>query len=280
MGSTNAVLAAVADGGPNAAFAQSIAEVQNYSQAMAGLSMTGDANADPVLQQAKVDAAQWYNAIYPTYLDMPTTITNQSASIDSGLTVLVQLASQMADDPSNAAVRQAVNTEAASLSTTVSSLQTQTQALYSAISTFVTNLQSDTAALGTAVNALNEQENALQQQLSQLYGQLHSLQSATCPSQSDINSCQGAINTVTAQLQQANSAEQAVSGAGQAAVSAVSGLQYLGGYWSAVTSDAGNCVAALTRMQTDPASIVEIDLTNTQQLWNALKQELSSFSTT
>jgi hypothetical protein len=47
MGSTNAVLAAVADGGPNAAFTQSIAGVQNYSQAMAGVSMTSDATADP-----------------------------------------------------------------------------------------------------------------------------------------------------------------------------------------------------------------------------------------
>jgi hypothetical protein len=280
MGSTNAVLAAVADGGPNAAFAQSIVEVQNYSQAMAGLSMTGDATADPVLQQAKVDAAQWYDAIYPTYLDMPTTITNQSASIDSGLTVLVQLASQMEDDPSNAEVRQAVNTEASSLSTTVSSLQSQTQALYSAITTFVSNLQSDVGALGSAVNELNAQGNDLEQQLSQLYGQLHSLQSATCPNQGDINSCQNAINSVTAQVQQATAAEQAVSGACQAAVSAVSGLQYLGGYWSAVTADAGNCVAALTKMQSDPTSIVEVDLTNTQQLWNVLKQELSSFSTT
>jgi hypothetical protein len=33
-------------------------------------------------------------------------------------------------------------------------------------------------------------------------------------------------------------------------------------------------------MQTDPTSVVQLDLTTTQQLWNALKQELSSFSAT
>jgi hypothetical protein len=280
MGSTNAVLAAVADGGSAAAFAQSVTEVQNYSQAMAGLSMTGDATADGVLNQAKTDAAQWYNTIYPTYLNMPTTITDQSASIDSGLTALVQLASQLQSDPSNADVRQAVNNEASSLSTTVSSLQSQTQALSSDLSTFASNLQSDVGALGSALNALNTQVNDLEQQLSQLYGQLHSLQSATCPNQGDINSCQNAINSVTNQAQQASNAAQTVSDAGQAAVSAGSGLQYLGGYWSSVTSDAGNCVNALTKMQSDPASIVQIDLANTQQLWNSLKTELSNFSTT
>jgi hypothetical protein len=280
MVSTNAVLAAVADGGPSAAFQQSITEVQAYSEAMVGLSMTGNATADPALQAAKVHAAQWYDTIYPTYLNMPATITTQGSSIDSGLTLLVQFASQMQDDPSNDDLRTAVNSEASSLSTTVSSLHDQTQALSGALATFVSNLQSDVGALSSAVNQLTAQVNDLDQQLAQLCGQLHSLQSATCPNQGDINTCQNAIASVNTQEQQAALAREAVAGANQAAVSAVSGLGYLGGYWSAVTSDAESCVTALTRMQTDPTSVVQLDLTTTQQLWNGLKQELSSFSAT
>lgn len=274
----NAVLAAAVEpAAPNAAFVQSVTAVQGYSNVMAGLSLTGFGPVDSALGVAKTDAAQWYNSIYPTYLDMPATITSNASAIDSGLTTLVQLASQLqqSNDPG---VRQAVNTEAGSLATTVQTIGTATGGLATALSIFANNLQVDLNNLGAAVGSAQGQVQALQQQLAAAYGQLQHLQNATCPSQSDINACQQVITSLNGQLSTAANAASTAGEAQQAASGAASGLQFLTGYWQAVTGDAQNCVTALTGMQSDPTAILSIDLANTQQLWSALEQQFQGIS--
>lgn len=276
-GFATSILAAATGDTPTAGFTQSVDAVQSYSALMAAISMTGEAGVDPALTTAKTHAAQWYDTIYPTYLDMPSTIASQGPQIDSGLSVLTQLAAQLAtsDTP---AIRASINSEAASLQSVVSGIGTQVQGLATSLQTFATNLQSDVGALGSAQTWVTSLVQTLQQQLAGLYGQLQHLQNATCPSQADINACQQIITTTTTQLQDAESAGTAVAQAQQGAGGAASGLSYLTGYWSAVGSDAGACVSALATMQTDPSSLLAIDLQTTQQLWTTLKSQFEGIS--
>ena len=219
------VLAAVADG-PTAAFLQSTTEVQAYSEFMASVAMTGIASVDAVLATAKADAAQWYDSIFPEYLDMPSTISSYGPTIDAGLSLLTQLAGQLQASPSDA-IRQAVDEQAASLQTTVNSIQRQTDALANGLQSFSGNLHNDSTALNGAAGTAQNSVAALQQQLASLYGQLQHLKGATCPSTSDITACEQTIAVTQQQLTAAQSALQIVTSAGDGALTAGSGLSYL-----------------------------------------------------
>lgn len=275
----NPILAAVADATtPNAGFTQSVAEIQAYSQYMATVGMTGDPAIDGTLTTAKTNAAQWYNSIYPTYLDMPATISAKGSDITSGLSLLTQLAGQYASSPTDA-IRAAINSEAASLQATVGDLGSQAQALDGALATFASDLQSDTAGLQSAANTAAQQITALQQQLATEYGTLQHLQNAACPSKSDITACEQTISATQSQITAAQSAQNVASEAAQGAVNAGSGLGYLAGYWGAVAQDAAQCVAALAKLQTDPGDVLQMDLATTEQLWAALEAQFQALAT-
>ena len=269
----NPVLQAVVSGGAtNPGFVASVTAIQAYSTYLAGLQLTSDATLNSTLTTAKTDAAQWYDSIYPTYLDMPATISSQSPTVDAGLTALVQLAGQYQSTPT-AAILAGITEQAATLLQTVGSLASQAGSLTTQLTSFATSLQSDLGALNSAAGQVAVVVSGLQQQVTGLYGQLQHLRSAACPSKSAIQACEQTISVTQQQLQDAESAQSVASTAAQESGTAGSGLGYLAGYWGAVAQDAQACVSALAAIQSDPATVIQTDLQHTQQLWAELEQQ-------
>ena len=275
----NLILAAVANTNtPNAAFLQSIQSVQTYCNYMTNVSLTGDTSLNNILTSSKTNSSQWYNTIYPEYLNMPSTIASQGSTIDSGFNLLIQLAGQMQASPSSQ-VRQSINDAAFNLQKTVNNIQQQTQALATALNTFYNNLNGDIQNLNGSLNYIIGNINQLNAKLANLYGQLQHLKDATCPSSSEINACNQLIQQVQQQINVTNGDLNTFSVASQDAGNAITGLVFLAGYWNTVCADAQNCVNALTKLQTDADNILQLDLKANQQQWNALKQKYQGITT-
>lgn len=257
---------------PVQAFTQSLQQLQQYANTMAVLSLTGDSNIDPIYTQCKNDAAQWYNSISPTYLNMPSTITQDAPQIDDGFALLAQLLPQLQSDNTNDIVRSNINKQAAAMQMVVSGIQQQVKSLGQALATFNTNLSSDSAALATGLGKVDDETESLQNQLYQQYGTLHSLQSAICPNQTAINACEQRIAQISQQLQNAvNTVSQARSLLAQCQ-SAVTAASYLSNFWQTVAGDAANCVVALLKLQNDPDNLLQMDLQQNITQWNVFKQ--------
>jgi hypothetical protein len=268
---TQSLVADAATGGQNLAFAEAVAVIQTYTQLMITASVAPDEVAAPVINAAKTNAAQWYDEIYPTYLDMPSTIVTQGDTIDSDLTTLIEVAEQYASAPSDP-LHAAIEELASRIEGTVASIRSQTSGLSGGLMTFASNLQVDAGAVGSVQSQLTSQWNATGCQLSAAMGQLHHLEQATCPDNSAIAGCQQLISTLREQFASLRNDVQTVGACVDAASDALSGLSYLGGFWEAVTADAQACVDALAHMQTDPGSAVATDLQRTEQLWSTLRE--------
>lgn len=254
-------------------FVQSTAAIQDYCSWITDQPDTGNPSLDAILTKCKSDAITWYNGIYPTYLNMPATIADSGQTIDGDLSTLMSLAQQLqANDTPQ--IRQSIAQYAGNLEQTIQGLQTQTAALAQSLLTFAQNIAADSASYNSGLNTINQQISSLNSQLSGLYGQLHSLQSATCPSQSDINACQQQINSVQNQISQYNGFQSVFITGGQKSNEASYSANYLSQFWHSFAADAGNVIASLQNIQNEPAAVLEIDLQQTQQRWNALKSQL------
>lgn len=257
-------------GTPNAAFLQAVAEIQSYAQQLAGTPAAGEPQVNAVLLTAKANASQWYDTIFPTYLELPQAIAADGTTIDDGLGLLSRLSGQL-EAGSSAALLGQVDQQAASLATTIEALQNQVSGLAGSLQSFHDRVSGDTTALQEAAGVANTVCFVLQIELSALHGKLNSLKSATCPSASDIQACAQQLTQTQDALTAARSDLQTATAASSAAGGATAGAAYLASFWASVGADAGNVLAALGRIQSDPASVVGVDLSTTQQLWSTLK---------
>ena len=212
------VLAVAMTGTPNAAFLQAVAEIQSYAQQLAGTPAAGEPQVNAVLLTAKANASQWYDTIFPTYLELPQAIAADGTTIDDGLGLLSRLSGQL-EAGSSAALLGQVDQQAASLATTIEALQNQVSGLAGSLQTFHDRVSGDTTALQEAAGVANTACFALQIELSALYGKLNSLKSATCPSASDIQACaqqlaqtQDALTAARSDLQTATAASRLLAG--------------------------------------------------------------------
>lgn len=254
-------------------FVQSTTAIENYCSWIADQSDTGNSSLDAILTKCKTDAIAWYNSIYPTYLNMPTTIASSGQTIDSDLSTLISLSQQLQSN-NTPQIRQAIAQYAQDLEQTIQGLATQTAALAQSLTVFSQNIMSDSQSYNSGMGIINQQLSSLNVQLSGLYGQLHSLQSATCPNQGDINACQQQIDSVTSTMNQYEGFGQLFNTGLQESSEAAYAASYLAQFWVSFTSDAQNVTASLQNIQNAPASIVQIELEQVQQRWNNLKSQL------
>lgn len=256
---------------------QFVQTIQTYCSWIVGQSIITDSNVNSVLTGCKTNATQWFNTIYPTYLNMPATIAGTDTTVRSDLTLLVQLAGQLQSN-NTPAIQASINQYASSLQQTVSGIRQQTTNLSTALQTFQNNLTGDQQTLTNSTGAMQQKIVAGQTYLSQLVGRLHQLQNASCPNNSDISNCQNDIRNQQNQLNNLATDHGVLYTAAQYAYNAVSALAYLTTYWQMISKDAQASGITLSRLQSDPSTVLQLDLTTSLNQWNALMQQYQQLS--
>ncbi len=258
-------------------FMQSVATIQNYASWIEGQQATGVAQADSVLSTCKQHAMQWYNEIYPSYLNLPSQITTAGIQIDNNLSLLIQLAGQL-ESTDTPAIRQSISQYSTSLLNTLQGLETEISGVGTSLSQFKDEMNADVPQLGQALMALNQNLAAQYQRLNQLQGQLHSLQSASCPSSSAISSCQQLIQSVQSQIASLQPAivvfQNACNQCGQVVNSAI----YLTSFWTGINVGLEQVIQGLQNIQNSPAAILDLELQQNEANWNNLKSELEQIN--
>lgn len=258
-------------------FVQAVGEIQSYSTWIASQSISGDQTLSTILQTVKTHASDWYNTIYPTYLNMPSTILTSGQEISGDLTMLISLAQQMQTGTSQT-LEQQVQQYAKSLTATLQSLQSKTGALATALTTFQTDLTGDSGNMLGGMRYIQNQIQSVNQQLANSYGQLHSLKSAACPDKDKINACENTINLLTQRLQgYQNDGNLFQQGIAQVQ-NAISGAAYLASFWQGINTDIANCIQGLANIANDPPAVLLTDLQNNQKNWNNLAAILQQIS--
>jgi len=271
---------------PDQQYLQSVQAITGYNQFITGQSAPGNLPASPAIDQsataltnARTVSMNWFNQVYPACLDVPQTITGGSAAITGGLQELTSLASQLAADPGNQQLSQAVASTAGQLTGEVTALQSSCAGLGNTLSQYAGSLQSAVGGLQSSLGGLQGLLNQLNAQLCQDIARLNSLQHATCPNQGDINAAAGVVqNDQQALANTANFANQ-LNQCGQSAGAALSGLSYLAGTWNQLAALAENAVQALQSINGQPAVVIQLDLQQASQAWQGLLAQLSSIST-
>ncbi|MDB5267636.1 MAG: hypothetical protein JWP58_676 [Hymenobacter sp.] len=256
-------------------FAGSTSAIQNYCVWIASQSIPDDSALNNVLTVCKTDAAQWYNTIYPTYLDMPATIARSGSTITGLLTLLIQLASQLQAGSSPALLQQ-IAQNAATLQADANNLENQLSALAGQLRTFQANLsQNARVSIVPTLHSVQQQIAQGNQDLNQLYGQLHSLQHATCPKKSQIAACEYEIQQQEQLLKRLFVGMGVFQQAAQLNGAASTGAAYLTSYWQGIATDAASCQATLANLQQQPPLIMKLSLQSALQNWKALLQQYS-----
>ncbi len=262
--------------GLTSSFVQAANSIKSYCTWIASQSV-GDAGLNATLVTIKTHAASWYNSIYPTYLDMPDTITTSGTQITGDLNMLISLAKQLQTAPSSS-LEQQITQYANALIGTLTGLQTEMSSLATDIATFGGNLTSDARTMQSTMQSITVTINNLNNQLVQLYGQLHALQNATCPNQGDINACNNSINAARQQLETEIQAANIFNQALNMCQSAIGGAGYLASFWQGMTADTGSCIASLQQISSVSATILLLDLESNQANWNNLDATLQQIS--
>lgn len=271
---------------PNQQYLQSVQAITSYNQFITDQSVPGNLPNAPEISQAvsalttsRQVSLTWFNQVYPSCLNLPQNITSESSAITANLQELTDLAGQLAADPGNAQLAQAVATTAGQLAGEVGQLQTSCADLANTLSQYANSLQQAAQGLMSSLGGLQSLLCAQNAQLCQDIARLNSLQHATCPNQGDINAAEGVVqNDQQALLSTENFAQQ-INNCGQSAGAAVSGLNYLAGYWMQLSSLAGQAQQALQQVSGQPASVIQIDLAAASNAWQGLLTQLSSITT-
>jgi len=257
-----------------------------YNQFITNQSVPGNLPNAPEISQAAAALTQsrqvsltWFNQVYPSCLNLPQDITNSSAAITGGLQELTSLAGQLAADPGNPQLAQAVATTASQLAAEVGQLQTGCAGMASTLSQYANSLQQAAQGLMSCLGGLQSLLCAQNAQLCHDIAQLNSLQHATCPNQGDINAAEGVVQNDQQALTNTENFAQQINSCGQSAGDAVSGLNYLAGYWMQLSSLAGQAQQALQQISGQPATVVQLDLTAASNAWQGLLDQLSSITT-
>ena len=171
----------------NETFTQAAQGIQAYTSWVESISSTGDATLDTALTTFKTHAMEWYNTIFPTYLNMPKMILEKASDIDNDLDVLVSLADQLASNDTKA-LQDSIVQYAGSLAQTLKALQTYVDALVATLTNFQSNLVEDSRGYETDLGEIRGDLARKQNLLAAFHSQLNHLQSAACPSSTLSNS--------------------------------------------------------------------------------------------
>lgn len=259
------------DSGSGQTLSQASQTIQGYVSWLEAQPSTMAGDQSVAVDTVKNHASNWYNSIYPTYLNMPSLILNRSAEITKDLGLLVQLAAQY-QSGSIGSLDSAIQSSASNLQQAIQSIAQQTSELGQALQTFGQNLSGDSTLISNAWRQLQSEYGQQCNNLSSQYGQLQHLQSAACPSQTDISECEKLITQTT---QAINNLRQGLDflGAIEAHFGGVTvAANYLGTYWMTVSADASNCLQGLSQLVTNPATITRLNLSGAQTSWNMLIQ--------
>jgi hypothetical protein len=270
---------------PNQQYLQSVQAITGYNQFITDQSVPGGLPGDPAIGQAATALTQsrqvsmtWFNQVYPSCLNLPQNITSESGGITSGLQELTSLASQLAGDPGNTQLAQAVTSTATHLAGTVNQLQTGCSGMGGTLGQYASSLQQAVQGLASSLAGLQSLTYAENAQLCNDIAQLNSLEHATCPNQSDIDAAQNVVSNDQQTLAATSNFAAQINGCGQSAGGAASGLSYLAGYWMQLSTLAGQAVQALQRVSGEPAVVIQLDLQTASNAWQGLLSQLSSIT--
>jgi hypothetical protein len=271
---------------PNQQYLQSVQAITGYNQFITNQSVPGSLPNDPAIVQATAALTQsrqvsltWFNQVYPACLNVPQNITSESGAITGLLQELTSLAAQLAADPGNTQLAQAVTTTAGQLAGEVSALQISCTGLGGTLSQYGSSLQQAAQGLLTTFGGLQSLISSQHAQLCRDIAQLNSLQNATCPNQGDISAAQRLVVNDQQTLGSTSNFAQQIDSCGQSAGGAVSGLNYLAGYWVQLGGLAGTSLQALQQLSGQPASVIQLDLQTAGNAWQGLLDQLSAITT-
>jgi hypothetical protein len=271
---------------PNQQYLQSVQAITGYNQMItnqsepAGLpNAAAISQAGTALTQARQVSMNWFNQVYPACLNLPQNITGESSGITTSLQELTTLAGQLAADPGNTPLAQAVTNTANQLTGQVTQLQTNCSGMGNTLNQYAGSLQQAAQGLMSSVGGLQSLMITQHNQWYNDVAQLNSLQHATCPNQSDINAAQTAVNNDQQALAVTDQFTGQINNCGQSAGSAVSGLSYLAGYWMQLGTLANQAVQALQQISGQPAAVIKLDLQTASNAWQGLLDQLSAITT-
>lgn len=271
---------------PDQQYLQSVQAITGYNQVITGQSPPPNLppagqidQAVTALTTARQVSMSWFNQVYPACLNLPQNITSESGGITSGLQELTNLASQLAADPGNQQLSQAVATTAGQLAGEVGQLQSSCAGLGNTLSQYATSLQSAAAGLNASMGGLGSLLQQLNAQLCQDIGHLNSLEHATCPNQGDINAAEGVVQQDQQALQVTAVFANQINSCGQSAGGALAGLSYLAGTWNQLAAQAGAAYQALQSVSGEPAVVIQLDLQQASTAWQGLLGRLSTITT-
>ena len=271
---------------PDQQYLQSVQAITGYNQFITGQSVPPNLppadqinQAVSALTNARQVSMSWFNQVYPACLNLPQNITSESGAITAGLQELTNLASQLAADPGNQQLSQAVANTAGQLAGEVGRLQTSCAGLGNTLSQYAASLQSAAGGLNSSIGGLQSLLQALNAQLCQDVGHLNSLQHATCPNQGDINAAEGVVQQDQQALQTTEMFANQINSCGQSAGGALAGLSYLAGTWNQLATQAGAAYQALQSVIGQPAVVIQLDLQQASSAWQSLLSRLSSITT-
>ena len=256
-------------------YLQAVQCIQNYCAWIINRSVA-DPGLNSTLETIRVNAGAWYNTIYPTYLNMPSTILTSGNSIDNDFDMLISLANQEKNNstPEIAAqIIQYVIQYASLIIETIQSLETQIKSLSSSISDFQSLISTDRNTLQNTGNSIQYNINSLNCKLSSLHGQLNSLEHAVCPNKNAINACRNEIDETSKQLETFSQASTIFSQAISLSSDAVYGALYLSRYWSFVDKDICSCITSLNKISKETGIILSMDLQSNKTRWDNFKSE-------
>ncbi len=271
---------------PDQQYLQSVQEITGYNQVITGQSVPPNlppagqiSQAATALTTARQVSMTWFNQVYPACLNLPQNITSQSGSITAALQELTNLAGQLAADPGNQQLSQAVANTAGQLAGEVGTLQSGCAGLGTTLSQYAASLQSAAGGLNASMGGLQSLIQLLNAQLCQDIGHLNSLEHATCPNQGDINAAEGVVQQDQQSLQATAMFANQINSCGQSAGGALAGLSYLAGTWNQLAAQAGAAYQALQSVSGQPAVVVQLDLQQASAAWQSLLNRLSSITT-
>lgn len=260
-------------------FISAVESIKTYSSWITGISNTGNSKLDGFLTTAKTNDGQWYNTIYPLYLNMPATILAKGGGIDSDLSLLITLNGQLTSGD-NTKVLASISQYATTLSKTLNELRSTTSALGKDLLQYAKELTSDTNNFMSGVAIINADIEAKRVEISKNKATLNSLQHASSKDNNKIKAVEQQIESLVAAVNKDTTDSAEFSRGAQLLKTAINASTFLGTYWSNLATGITKSILELKGITSQPAAIMKLDLTENQKNWQSIKADYEKIDQT
>ncbi len=269
----------VKDSSSSQQFIAAVENIKSYSQWITSFSNTGNSSVDKVLSTAKTNDAQWYNTIFPTYLNMPATVLSKSSTIDSDLNMLLTLNSQL-DGSDDKKVLSSIGQYATNLLTVLTDLQNITSGLGKNLIQYQNNLAQDSQSIAQAYQTIEGEINTENGSIASDQSKLNALEHASSKDKKKIKDAKDLIRSEQQKLATLQSQAKLMYKGKALIDQAVQSSTFLGNYWRTIAGNLIGSMALLKTISTQPADVMKADLDQSKSTWEQIKEEYQEIDQT